>query len=115
MLLTRDLIIDFLTGCGLTVKTFCKVLDSCIKYGIDDTVISKPNLGAQPVQTQAKTKSIGEWCENINNTIKERNTFEIFGREEETQRAFEVLLRKNKSKLFWLEMLVSVKQLLLKV
>jgi ATP-dependent Clp protease ATP-binding subunit ClpA len=97
MLLTRDLIIDFLTGCGLPVKTFCKVLDSCIKYGIDDKVIPKPNLGVVPTSApQAKKQSIGEWCENINNTIKERNTFEIFGREEETQRAFEVLLRKNK-------------------
>ena len=38
-----------------------------------------------------------ESCENINERIKDRGTFEIFGRDSETQRAFEILLKKNKS------------------
>lgn len=88
----------FFIGLDCNVDEFCTLLEHTIVHGIEDE-LPPPIAGAAPtVQPQAKTKtSISDYCENINNTIQEKGTFEIFGREEETKRAYEILLRKNKS------------------
>ena len=93
ILKVRKEIIDFLSGIGVDVKTLKKDLLDVIKNGI------QPQF-AGPAQTQTATaesvESLENWCENINQKISERNTFEIFGRDKEIERAFEILLRKNK-------------------
>ena len=99
LLETRREIRAFFVGLQVDVVQFCTTLIYIIKNGIDTSLppmveVSKP-ASAPPKQKQAQ--GISEWCENINETIENRGTFEIFGREKETERSFEILLRKNKS------------------
>jgi len=97
----RQEIRAFFTGLGVDVGKFNTVLLYVIKNGISSFKIPPMVEVASQQQTQsAPTKpkqTIGDWCEDINQTIEDRGTFEIFGREKETERAFEILLRKNKS------------------
>jgi ATP-dependent Clp protease ATP-binding subunit ClpC len=48
------------------------------------------------MQEKAPSK-ITDWCENLNEKVIKRGDYEIFGREKEIERIFEVLLKKNKS------------------
>ena len=62
---------------------------------LDFVKIPSQSVGAKP--ETPKNETIWTCCENINEKIRQRKTFEIFGRKKEIDRAFEVLLRKNKS------------------
>jgi len=92
---------SFFVGLQVDIPKFLTVLLYVMKNGISSFTpppmveITNQSAVAQP---QAKTKqNITDWCEDINKTIEDRGTFEIFGREKETERSFEILLRKNKS------------------
>ena len=96
VLIRRELLTDFFAGLNVDVDALIATLMHAIRDGINEAVATSTKT-PQP-QTQTKTKTdISDWCENFNEKIKKRGTYEIFGREKETQRAFEVLLRKNKS------------------
>jgi len=96
ILQTRKELRAFFIGLEVDVIKLCASLLYTIKYGIDYS--TPPPIPSNNVQNQQKPKQdIGDWCENMNKTIKERGTFEIFGREKEINRTFEILLRKNKS------------------
>ena len=97
---TRPYIRDFFNGLEVNINDFIKSLLYTIIHGVDYS--EPPLVGTSPhaQQAQAPTKpktNINDWCENINYKIQERKTFEVFGREDESERAFEILLRKNKS------------------
>lgn len=101
---TRPYIKDFFYGLDINVKNFSKVLLHTIIHGVDYNIpdslfgaMPTPQPVQQAQQTQKKKQGIEDWCENINKKIEDRGTFEIFGREKESQRSFEILLRKNKS------------------
>jgi len=97
---TRTEIRDFFLGLRIDVDKFCATLLYVIKNGIDYNSPPPMVEVVAPSPTTANTKTkidIGDWCENINQTVEDRGTFEIFGREKEIERSCEILLRKNKS------------------
>jgi len=97
---TRTEIRDFFLGLRIDVDKFCATLLYVIKNGIDYNSLPPMVEVVAPSPTTANTKTktdIGDWCENINQTVEDRGTFEIFGREKEIERSCEILLRKNKS------------------
>ena len=91
---TRKAITSFFIGLNIDVAQMVQILVHVIRNGIeDDPIVNAVNPPPPP-----KTKqSISDCCENINQKIKDRGTFEIFGRSKEMDRSFEVLCRKNKS------------------
>lgn len=88
----REDINDFLTTLEINVENLIKTVSICILKGFEHAV-------PQPTKSNQVKESnpIESCCENLNEKIANRGTFEIFGRDKETDRAFEVLLRKNKS------------------
>jgi ATP-dependent Clp protease ATP-binding subunit ClpC len=93
ILVTRDDVANFLISLEIELEKFIKDLEDVIKNGIPQDVVpagptKEPNTNSQ---------DISNWCENINKKIIKRGTFEIFGRDYEIDRMFEILLRKNKS------------------
>jgi ATP-dependent Clp protease ATP-binding subunit ClpC len=100
ILKTRNELRTFFIGLRIDVDKFCSTLLYVIKNGIDYNSPPPMVEVVAPSSTTSNTKNkpdIDDWCENINQTIKDRGTFEIFGREKEIERSCEVLLRKNKS------------------
>ena len=95
ILSTRDEIAEFLQNVEIDTKKLLKVLSDCISKGLEPVAPQLP-MSSQAPQT-ADAKSISSCYENLNEKIIKRGTFEIFGRDKEIDRAFEILLRKNKS------------------
>ena len=95
ILVTRDEISNFMGSLEIDLEKLIDTLSNSIEHGVE------PIPTTQQPKPQPKTKSADdsiESCfENLNKTVLERGTFEIFGRDKEIDRAFEVLLRKNKS------------------
>lgn len=91
---TRRDLAQFLESLNIDVGSLSKVLSSYIKNGVDKIPAA---TGPAPSQKPNEKDPISSCCENLNNMVKDRGTFEIFGREKEIDRAFEILLRKNKS------------------
>ena len=91
---TRRDLAQFLESLNIDVGSLSKVLSSYIKNGVDKIPAA---TGPAPSQKPNEKDPISSCCENLNNMVKNRGTFEIFGREKEIDRAFEILLRKNKS------------------
>lgn len=99
ILIGRKMIRTFFQGLKCEVDEFCDLLLSTIKNGIDYSLEPPPMVGAAPTNpnaTKAKQK-LEDWCENINQKIIDRESFEIFGRDDEIVRCYEILLKKNKS------------------
>ena len=91
---TRRDLTQFLESLNVNVARLSDVLTNYVKKGVDK--IPAPS-GQAPSQKPNEKDIISSCCENLNNMVKDRGTFEIFGREKEIDRAFEILLRKNKS------------------
>ena len=90
---TRKEISDFLISLEIDLEKIIKDLMSVIKSGIPEKTVIANNA-----QMQEKTPSkITDWCENLNEKVVERGDYEIFGREKEIDRIFEILLKKTKS------------------
>jgi ATP-dependent Clp protease ATP-binding subunit ClpC len=98
ILLTRVEVTDFLASLDVDIEKLNKDLEDVIKSGIPKDSI--PVGAGQQTQT-APGKDVGsqisDWCENLNEKIAAKGEFEIFGRDSEIERIFEVLLKKNKS------------------
>ena len=93
ILVTRDDVADFLTSLEIELEKFIKDLEDVIKNGIPQDVVP-----AGPTkEPNTNNQDISNWCENFNEKVIKRGTFEIFGRDYEIDRMFEILLRKNKS------------------
>jgi ATP-dependent Clp protease ATP-binding subunit ClpC len=95
ILTIREEIADFFISLELDLDKIKRDLKNLILHGIQEKV---PTVGGSS-QTQSNEASpeISDWCENLNNKILSKGEFEIFGRDEEIERTFEVLLKKNKS------------------
>lgn len=91
---TRKEISEFLESLEIDVEKVSNVLSNFIKNGVERI---PAQTGAPPKAQPQDKDTIWSCCENINERIRKRGTFEIFGRDKEIDRAFEVLLRKNKS------------------
>ena len=95
ILTTREEVCEFLLSLDVDLEKINRDLRDTIKNGIpkDLVVSSQPikNSNSEPLS------DISDWCEDLNDKIEARGDFEIFGREEEIDRIFEVLLKKNKS------------------
>jgi|TARA_R100000479_G_scaffold168004_1_gene108715 ATP-dependent Clp protease ATP-binding subunit ClpC len=92
ILTTRDQIVGFLTALQIDILTMVPFFKDILRNGAIK----------QPTANKAKPKSsnsdgINEWCENINVNLSKRKRPEIFGRDKEISRCFEILLKKNKS------------------
>ena len=93
ILAVRDDVANFLTSLDIDVRGIIKDLENVIENGIPkDAVPAGPTKEAS-----INNQDINNWCENLNEKIIKRGTFEIFGRDYEIDRMFEILLRKNKS------------------
>jgi len=90
---TRREICEFLESLEIEINKLSEVLSEFIKNGIEKVATQV----APGKPTTQEKDPISSCCENLNSKIRERGTFEIFGRDQEIDRAFEVLLRKNKS------------------
>lgn len=100
LLRTRKEINQFLSALGVDMRLFTQSLYRFIRDGVDGvepSPFNSPAVENQPTTTKTKPVAIDDCCENLNEKIKKRGTFEIFGREKENERSFEILLRKNKS------------------
>lgn len=97
ILLTQEDIADFLTQLEVDLAKLNQDLEKLIKEGIPKDIVPAGATQAPPTTTESASQQIGAWCENLNEKILTRGDFEIFGREKEIERAFEILLRKNKS------------------
>lgn len=95
ILTTREDICEFLIGLDIDLEKINKDLRDVIKNGIPKELVASnqpvKNFNAEPLS------GISDWCEDLNEKINARGDFEIFGRDEEIDRIFEVLLKKNKS------------------
>lgn len=100
---SREEIIEFLGQLGVELPLICESLSSNIFEGVQEdssqkVPISPGVAGANPSED---FNLVQECCENLNKKVEERGSFEIFGRDEEINRAFEVLLKKNKSNIIF--------------
>ena len=95
ILTTREEICEFLLSLDIDLEKINKDLRNTIKDGIPKDLI----VSNQPTKNPKSDSlsDISDWCEDLNEKIDARGDFEIFGREEEIDRIFEVLLKKNKS------------------
>ena len=97
---SRDEITEFLNSLEIDVEKLRTNLSECISKGFE----SITPQGNQATAGSAQTKNSNpteNCCENLNQKIAKRGTFEIFGRDKEIERAFEILLRKNKSNIIF--------------
>lgn len=94
---TREEVADFLIQLEVDLEKLGSDLENLIQKGIPKDAIPVGATQAPPTTTESASQQIGSWCENLNEKISARGDFEIFGREKEIERAFEILLRKNKS------------------
>ena len=94
ILVTREDLCDFLLSLEVDLEKINKDLKNVIKNGIPKELVSSNKLSKNP--TNEVSSGILDWCEDLNQKIIEKGDFEIFGRDEEIDRVFEVLLKKNK-------------------
>lgn len=94
---SREEIVEFLKSLEVDVEKLSQYLSDCISKGFE--TVSQNTVGVPPQKADAS--SISSCYENLNEKIMRRGTFEIFGRDKEIDRAFEVLLRKNKSNIIF--------------
>ena len=95
ILSTREEICDFLLSLDIDLEKINKDLKNTIKNGIPKDLVVSHQSNKKP--NNEPISDISDWCEDLNEKISERGDFEIFGRDEEIDRIFEVLLKKNKS------------------
>ena len=95
ILSTREEIAEFLIQLDIDLEKINKDLKEIIKLGIPKDFVPTSN----PTQTSSPKdpEGIADWCVDLNEKISSRGDFEIFGRDKEIERIFEVLLKKNKS------------------
>jgi ATP-dependent Clp protease ATP-binding subunit ClpC len=93
---TRVEIADFLVHLDVDLPKLIDDLKKIIKDGIPKEKVTSV-IGLNDKQQEYPSPEMNAWCENLNEKIAEKNEFEIFGRDEEIERIFEVLLRRNKS------------------
>lgn len=96
VLRTRDDISLFFHRLKLDSNKFYFILSEIVDKGLPDPALN-PALSRRPAPEPSSENVLEEHCENLNLKIEKRGTFEIFGRDEEIDRSFECLLRKNKS------------------
>lgn len=96
ILMTREEISEFLTSLDVDVSKLADDLKSIIKNGIPKQKVPL-SINPSNAQQDPTTSDADDWCENLNDKISANKEFEIFGRDEEIERIFEILLRKNKS------------------
>lgn len=94
---SREEIREFLKSLEIDVDKLSQCLFNCISKGFETA--SQNTVSAPPQKVDAN--SISSCYENLNQKIMKRGTFEIFGRDKEIDRAFEILLRKNKSNIIF--------------
>ena len=94
---TREEVADFLIELEVDLQKLILDLENFIQKGIPKNTIPVGVTQAPPTTTESASQQIKAWCENLNEKILARGDFEIFGREKEIERSFEILLRKNKS------------------
>tara|TARA_B110000285_G_scaffold28573_1_gene28649 strand:+ start:4231 stop:5727 length:1497 start_codon:yes stop_codon:yes gene_type:complete len=96
ILSTRAEIAEFLIHLDVDLSKLIDDLKEIIKEGIPREKVPS-TIGSNGKQQEAPSSEMDAWCENLNEKIAEKNEFEIFGRDKEIERIFEVLLRRNKS------------------
>jgi ATP-dependent Clp protease ATP-binding subunit ClpC len=96
ILRTRDDIALFFSRLNLDSNKFYFVLSEIVQKGVPDHALN-PALTRGPMPEPSSKNILEEHCENLNLKIAKRGTYEIFGRDEEIDRSFECLLRRNKS------------------
>jgi ATP-dependent Clp protease ATP-binding subunit ClpC len=97
MLEMRQDICAFLESININASELKTSIIDALSNGIEQEKATT-NPTQQPKQKQKDVSEIlASCCEVLNETIGSRGTYEIFGREKEINRSFEVLLRKNKS------------------
>jgi ATP-dependent Clp protease ATP-binding subunit ClpC len=97
---SREEIIEFLDSLEIKLKKLIETLSQCISKGFE-SVTPQGNQTAAGSTQPKEANPTESCCENLNQKIAKRGTFEIFGRDKEIERAFEVLLRKNKSNIIF--------------
>lgn len=96
ILSTREEIADFLIHLKIDLIKLINDLKKIIKHGIPKEKVPL-NIGSNTTQQETSSSEMDGWCENLNEKIAQKGEFEIFGRDVEIERIFEILLRKNKS------------------
>jgi ATP-dependent Clp protease ATP-binding subunit ClpC len=97
---SRDEITEFLNSLEIDVEKLHTNLSECISKGFESITPQGNQAAAGSAQTK-NSNPTENCCENLNQKIAKRGTFEIFGRDKEIERAFEILLRKNKSNIIF--------------
>jgi ATP-dependent Clp protease ATP-binding subunit ClpC len=96
ILSTREEIAEFLIHLNIDLIKLIDDLKKIIKNGIPKEKVAL-TIGTNKAQQENSSSEIEGWCENLNEKIADKGDFEIFGRDDEIERIFEILLRKNKS------------------
>ena len=96
ILSTREEIADFLIHLDVDIVRLVNDLKKIIKNGIPKEKVPL-SIGSNTTQQETTSSEMDGWCENLNEKIARKGQFEIFGRDSEIERIFEILLRKNKS------------------
>ena len=95
ILTIREEIIGFFKALQIDVDKIISDIEDCHLNGIES--LRKPEVPSPTAPTSQSKETINDWCENINEKILKRDDFEVFGRENEINRCFEILLKRNKS------------------
>ena len=96
ILSTREEIANFLIHLDVDIVRLVNDLKKIIKNGIPKEKVPL-SIGSNTTQQETTSSEMDGWCENLNEKIAQKGEFEIFGRDAEIERIFEILLRKNKS------------------
>lgn len=94
---TREDVIEFFDFFEINIKDFKSKLENVIKNGIEGE--EEAAYAASPAHPEQSSNSfdISAFCENLNEKALEKKDLEVFGREKEINRIFQILLKKNKS------------------
>ena len=95
ILTTREEIAEYLIELDLDLEKLNKDLKQIIKLGIPRDFV--PTSSPPQPPSSKDLDGVSDWCVDLNDKISSRGDFEIFGRDKEIERIFEVLLKKNKS------------------
>lgn len=97
---TREEIIEFFKSLEIDVDSLTELMANALIEGVraNSTESNQQSAAKTSSQTQQKeTNHLDKCCTNLNHQAIEKGSFDIFGRDKEIDRAFEILLRKNKS------------------
>jgi ATP-dependent Clp protease ATP-binding subunit ClpC len=85
----------FIERGGIEIDLMKSTLAYVFQHGVESELQPMMAQG-EPFKNNKQSKSLDDWCLNLNQVSKDKGIKEVFGRDKEINRLYEILLKKNK-------------------